>query len=182
MLISSSSSGESCPCKASFHVSCGICASFTMAMGHCSRQKRQKPTPSVLRKWALLQTLCTTDCVGLVHPLPPVLQQQQAQQQQQQQHRAERIWADTAIITTTPTMCRVTTQMCAQRTIACYRLSTFCLPAQRSLCRWAYVYEEVSMVADPERFKAAIARFDAANAEDPTTEVFQGVVHPKELL
>src|ERR1043166_977577 len=31
MLISSSSSGESCPCKASFHVrACGICASFTM--------------------------------------------------------------------------------------------------------------------------------------------------------
>ena len=38
------------------------------------------------------------------------------------------------------------------------------------------------MVADPERFNAAIARFDAANAEDPTTEVFQGVVYPKELL
>jgi uncharacterized protein DUF4202 len=38
------------------------------------------------------------------------------------------------------------------------------------------------MLADPERFNAAIARFDAANAEDPTTEVFQGVVYPKELL
>ena len=38
------------------------------------------------------------------------------------------------------------------------------------------------MVTDPERFHAAIARFDAANAEDPTTEVFQGVIHPKELL
>jgi Domain of unknown function (DUF4202) len=38
------------------------------------------------------------------------------------------------------------------------------------------------MVADLERFNAAIARFDAANAEDPTTEVFQGVVYPKELL
>jgi hypothetical protein len=38
------------------------------------------------------------------------------------------------------------------------------------------------MVIDPERFKAAISRFDAANAEDPTTEVFQGVVYPKELL
>src|SRR5215471_282133 len=38
------------------------------------------------------------------------------------------------------------------------------------------------MVADAERFKAAIARFDAANAEDPTTEIFQGVVYPKELL
>ena len=38
------------------------------------------------------------------------------------------------------------------------------------------------MLADPKRFNAAIARFDAANAEDPTTEVFQGVVYPKELL
>jgi len=38
------------------------------------------------------------------------------------------------------------------------------------------------MLADPERFNAAIARFDAANAEDPTTEVFEGVVYPKELL
>jgi len=38
------------------------------------------------------------------------------------------------------------------------------------------------MVVDPERFNAAIARFDAANAEDPTTEVFQGVIYPKELL
>jgi Domain of unknown function (DUF4202) len=38
------------------------------------------------------------------------------------------------------------------------------------------------MLADPERFNAALARFDAANAEDPTTEVFQGVVYPKELL
>jgi Domain of unknown function (DUF4202) len=38
------------------------------------------------------------------------------------------------------------------------------------------------MVIDPERFKAAISRFDEANAEDPTTEVFQGVVYPKELL
>jgi hypothetical protein len=38
------------------------------------------------------------------------------------------------------------------------------------------------MVIDPERFKAAISRFDEANAADPTTEVFQGVVYPKELL
>jgi uncharacterized protein DUF4202 len=38
------------------------------------------------------------------------------------------------------------------------------------------------MLADPERFNTAIARFDAANAEDPSTEVFQGVVYPKELL
>jgi hypothetical protein len=38
------------------------------------------------------------------------------------------------------------------------------------------------MPADAERFTAAIARFDAANAEDPTTEIFQGAVYPKELL
>jgi len=38
------------------------------------------------------------------------------------------------------------------------------------------------MIADLERFNAAIARFDAANADDPTTEVFQGEVYPKELL
>jgi Domain of unknown function (DUF4202) len=38
------------------------------------------------------------------------------------------------------------------------------------------------MIVDLERFNAAIARFDAANADDPTTEVFQGAVYPKELL
>ncbi len=38
------------------------------------------------------------------------------------------------------------------------------------------------MIAARERFNAAIARFDAANAEDPTTEVFQEEVYPKELL
>ena len=38
------------------------------------------------------------------------------------------------------------------------------------------------MIADLECFNAAIARFDAANADDPTTEVFQGAVYPKELL
>jgi uncharacterized protein DUF4202 len=38
------------------------------------------------------------------------------------------------------------------------------------------------MLAAPERFNTAIARFDAANAEDPSTEIFQGVVYPKELL
>lgn len=32
------------------------------------------------------------------------------------------------------------------------------------------------------RFKEAIARFDAANAEDPNKEVFEGKEHPKELL
>src|SRR6266851_5180851 len=131
MLISSSSSGVRCPCKASFQVrACGMCASFTMAMGwHCSRQKQQKPTPSVLRKWALIQTLCTTDRVDLAHPLPPVLQQQHAQQQQQQQQqRTERIWADMEIITNAPTVYRVTNQACAQVTTACYRLSTSVCP------------------------------------------------------
>ena len=38
------------------------------------------------------------------------------------------------------------------------------------------------MSVDAQRFHAAIARFDAANAEDPTTEVFAGVTYPKELL
>ena len=38
------------------------------------------------------------------------------------------------------------------------------------------------MPADAERFNAAIARFDAANAEDPTTEIFQGAIYPKQLL
>ena len=42
--------------------------------------------------------------------------------------------------------------------------------------------EEAPMIVDLERFNAAIARFDAANADDPTTEVFQGAVYPKELL
>lgn len=38
------------------------------------------------------------------------------------------------------------------------------------------------MIADTDRFNAAIARFDAANAEDPTTELVAGVAHPKELV
>jgi len=38
------------------------------------------------------------------------------------------------------------------------------------------------MSADLERFNAAIARFDAANTDDPTAEVFQGVEYPGELL
>ena len=38
------------------------------------------------------------------------------------------------------------------------------------------------MIVDLERFNAAIARFDAANTDDPMTEVFQGAVYPKELL
>lgn len=38
------------------------------------------------------------------------------------------------------------------------------------------------MIADPTRFEAAIARFDAANAEDPNTEEVEAVAHPKELL
>ncbi len=38
------------------------------------------------------------------------------------------------------------------------------------------------MIADPTRFETAIARFDAANAEDPNTEAVDGVARPKELL
>ncbi|MBM3225029.1 MAG: DUF4202 domain-containing protein, partial [Candidatus Tectomicrobia bacterium] len=38
------------------------------------------------------------------------------------------------------------------------------------------------MSTDQERFHAAISRFDAANAEDPSTETFQGQEYPKELL
>lgn len=38
------------------------------------------------------------------------------------------------------------------------------------------------MTADPKRFQTAIARLDAANAEDPNVETVDGVAHPKELL
>ena len=38
------------------------------------------------------------------------------------------------------------------------------------------------MIADPKRFETAIARLDAANAEDPNVETVDGVAHPKELL
>jgi len=38
------------------------------------------------------------------------------------------------------------------------------------------------MTVEPQRFQRAIARFDAANAEDPHSEVFAGVTYPKELL
>lgn len=38
------------------------------------------------------------------------------------------------------------------------------------------------MIEEPQRFQHAIARFDAANAEDPHPEVFAGVTYPKELL
>lgn len=38
------------------------------------------------------------------------------------------------------------------------------------------------MIADPARFETAIARFDAANAEDPNSEEVNGVTYPKELL
>ena len=38
------------------------------------------------------------------------------------------------------------------------------------------------MTAEPTRFETAIARFDAANAEDPNVEEVNGVAHPKELL
>jgi len=38
------------------------------------------------------------------------------------------------------------------------------------------------MAADSERFTKAILRFDAANAEDPETEVVEGESYPRELL
>lgn len=38
------------------------------------------------------------------------------------------------------------------------------------------------MIIDQERFKRAIACFDAANAEDPNRETVDGSEHPKELL
>lgn len=38
------------------------------------------------------------------------------------------------------------------------------------------------MTADPKRFEAAIARIDAANAEDPNIEEANGETHPKEWL
>lgn len=38
------------------------------------------------------------------------------------------------------------------------------------------------MIADRERFEQAIARFDAANAEDPNKETVAGESHPKELV
>ena len=36
--------------------------------------------------------------------------------------------------------------------------------------------------ADPERFEAAVRRFDEANAHDPNVETAGGVAHPRELL
>jgi hypothetical protein len=38
------------------------------------------------------------------------------------------------------------------------------------------------MISQPQRFEAAIRRFDEANREDPNREVFQGQEHPRELL
>ena len=38
------------------------------------------------------------------------------------------------------------------------------------------------MIADPKRLRTAIARLDAANAEDPNVETVDGVAYPKELL
>jgi hypothetical protein len=43
-------------------------------------------------------------------------------------------------------------------------------------------HEEFVVIADVTRFEAAIVRFDAANAEDPTQDVFEGKAYPKELL
>src|SRR5512139_1862556 len=38
------------------------------------------------------------------------------------------------------------------------------------------------MIANAERFKQALAQFDAANADDPNQEGFEGRSYPKELL
>ncbi len=38
------------------------------------------------------------------------------------------------------------------------------------------------MISDKARFDLAIAKFDAANAEDPNKEAFEGKEYPKELL
>jgi hypothetical protein len=38
------------------------------------------------------------------------------------------------------------------------------------------------MIANMARFETAIARFDAANAQDPKTEMVDGVAHSKELV
>lgn len=38
------------------------------------------------------------------------------------------------------------------------------------------------MISDKARFDLAIAKFDAANAEDPNREIFEGKEYPKELL
>jgi hypothetical protein len=37
-------------------------------------------------------------------------------------------------------------------------------------------------IQDQQKFEAAIARFDAYNAEDPNQEIFKGESYPKELL
>lgn len=38
------------------------------------------------------------------------------------------------------------------------------------------------MISNTTRFRQAIAKFDAANAQDPNQENFQGKTYPKELL
>lgn len=40
----------------------------------------------------------------------------------------------------------------------------------------------MSSTSDPDRFRRAIERFDAINAEDPNVEIVDGCEHPKELL
>ena len=38
------------------------------------------------------------------------------------------------------------------------------------------------MITNTARFQQAIAKFDAANAQDPNQEIFEGNSYPKELL
>ncbi len=42
--------------------------------------------------------------------------------------------------------------------------------------------EDNRMISDPTRFEKAVVRIDAANAEDPNRESFEGTEHPRELL
>ena len=56
-----------------------------------------------------------------------------------------------------------------------------------SLARQAAVWNNAAVQSDfspaqPERFAAAIRRFDAANTADPNVEVCNGQSHPRELL
>jgi hypothetical protein len=40
----------------------------------------------------------------------------------------------------------------------------------------------MAIIQDQQKFEAAIARFDAYNAQDPNQELYAGELHPKELL
>ena len=56
-----------------------------------------------------------------------------------------------------------------------------CMPIILHLKLEAKFVRVAAVITDFARFEAAMARFDAANAEDPNTEVLQGTGYPKEL-